>query len=142
MVPIFHGAFLLVPIYKVPIQGCLFIMVLKYKVPFYNVITLIILQTEFVHTYLHPESKARITHKFRSRISFLKILPGISEEKEEKYSLGRSSIRIQLNSIQNSSGKPNHQATDNWEIKLPDNCLLYTSPSPRDLSTSRMPSSA
>ena len=27
------------------------------------------------------------------------------------------------------------------EIDL-DNCLLYTSPSPRDLSTSRMPSSA
>ena len=25
---------------------------------------------------------------------------------------------------------------------LPGNCLLYTSPSPRDLSTSRMPSSA
>ena len=25
---------------------------------------------------------------------------------------------------------------------LSDNCLLYTSPSPRDLSTSRMPSSA
>ena len=29
-------------------------------------------------------------------------------------------------------------------IKIPSvyNCLLYTSPSPRDLSTSRMPSSA
>ena len=26
--------------------------------------------------------------------------------------------------------------------ELPGNCLLYTSPSPRDLSTSRMPSSA
>ena len=26
--------------------------------------------------------------------------------------------------------------------QLKDNCLLYTSPSPRDLSTSRMPSSA
>ena len=26
--------------------------------------------------------------------------------------------------------------------KLPSGCLLYTSPSPRDLSTSRMPSSA
>ena len=26
-----------------------------------------------------------------------------------------------------------------WRVK---NCLLYTSPSPRDLSTSRMPSSA
>ena len=25
---------------------------------------------------------------------------------------------------------------------VPNNCLLYTSPSPRDLSTSRMPSSA
>ena len=25
---------------------------------------------------------------------------------------------------------------------IPDGCLLYTSPSPRDLSTSRMPSSA
>ena len=27
-------------------------------------------------------------------------------------------------------------------IPLTNNCLLYTSPSPRDLSTSRMPSSA
>ena len=31
-----------------------------------------------------------------------------------------------------------------WETvrQLPGTCLLYTSPSPRDLSTSRMPSSA
>ena len=28
------------------------------------------------------------------------------------------------------------------ESDVPDSCLLYTSPSPRDLSTSRMPSSA
>ena len=28
------------------------------------------------------------------------------------------------------------------EITQPETCLLYTSPSPRDLSTSRMPSSA
>jgi len=28
------------------------------------------------------------------------------------------------------------------DVMLPKNCLLYTSPSPRDLSTSRMPSSA
>ena len=27
-------------------------------------------------------------------------------------------------------------------LEMLDNCLLYTSPSPRDLSTSRMPSSA
>ena len=32
----------------------------------------------------------------------------------------------------------NESADDHWEVI----CLLYTSPSPRDLSTSRMPSSA
>ena len=34
--------------------------------------------------------------------------------------------------------------TDNWEVIQAEarDCLLYTSPSPRDLSTSRMPSSA
>ena len=38
-----------------------------------------------------------------------------------------------------------HQATRDWLNKHGvwfDTCLLYTSPSPRDLSTSRMPSSA
>ena len=29
-----------------------------------------------------------------------------------------------------------------WQMGLLRDCLLYTSPSPRDLSTSRMPSSA
>ena len=31
---------------------------------------------------------------------------------------------------------------DGYVIRLDYSCLLYTSPSPRDLSTSRMPSSA
>ena len=31
---------------------------------------------------------------------------------------------------------------DQIDIKVGGTCLLYTSPSPRDLSTSRMPSSA
>ena len=39
-----------------------------------------------------------------------------------------------------------HETGDNGykfiAIRLPYGCLLYTSPSPRDLSTSRMPSSA
>ena len=38
------------------------------------------------------------------------------------------------------------QSSDIWKVKMPlallYTCLLYTSPSPRDLSTSRMPSSA
>ena len=29
-----------------------------------------------------------------------------------------------------------------WRIKMTNNCLLYTSPSPRDATLSRMPSSA
>ena len=33
-------------------------------------------------------------------------------------------------------------AMANGDVVLLENCLLYTSPSPRDLSTSRMPSSA
>ena len=39
---------------------------------------------------------------------------------------------------------PEGVAGDRAEIKFPlcSHCLLYTSPSPRDLSTSRMPSSA
>ena len=32
--------------------------------------------------------------------------------------------------------------TANKQEKIDEDCLLYTSPSPRDLSTSRMPSSA
>ena len=42
------------------------------------------------------------------------------------------------------SGLPNgtHYAPVNGDGQLAGGCLLYTSPSPRDLSTSRMPSSA
>ena len=40
-----------------------------------------------------------------------------------------------------SAGKPYAEAVaGRWALDVP--CLLYTSPSPRDLSTSRMPSSA
>ena len=39
--------------------------------------------------------------------------------------------------VQDANGKP-----VNGEEKVRILCLLYTSPSPRDLSTSRMPSSA
>ena len=43
-------------------------------------------------------------------------------------------------------GRPYSEKMNNVILNLSngisDNCLLYTSPSPRDLSTSRMPSSA
>ena len=38
--------------------------------------------------------------------------------------------------------KVNAKQLRDLKTKLFNNCLLYTSPSPRDLSTSRMPSSA
>ena len=38
--------------------------------------------------------------------------------------------------------KPNYEKNDNTKIPEVIICLLYTAPSPRDLSTSRMPSSA
>ena len=39
-------------------------------------------------------------------------------------------------------GQPRLPEMDTIKIPLGRSCLLYTSPSPRDLSTSRMPSSA
>ena len=39
-------------------------------------------------------------------------------------------------------GKKNKIAADKAAVDAMRTCLLYTSPSPRDLSTSRMPSSA
>ena len=40
------------------------------------------------------------------------------------------------------SGRTREVIRQRWDIALGSPCLLYTSPSPRDLSTSRMPSSA
>ena len=41
--------------------------------------------------------------------------------------------------LENSAGHEIHTKVSSYEQRI---CLLYTSPSPRDLSTSRMPSSA
>ena len=56
------------------------------------------------------------------------LLEGLSEQAKEKIALGLG-----------------QEGIDVMDIKIDAmyiNCLLYTSPSPRDLSTSRMPSSA
>ena len=42
----------------------------------------------------------------------------------------------------NSENLQTHEEGSDLSWMSYDNCLLYTSPSPRDLSTSRMPSSA
>ena len=49
--------------------------------------------------------------------------------------IGNEILKVNYNKIQKISSKGR-------KGDLVTNCLLYTSPSPRDLSTSRMPSSA
>ena len=52
----------------------------------------------------------------------------VSKEKQEK-NVGSGEILVKINEVE-----PNREQ--------PRNCLLYTSPSPRDVEESRMPSSA
>eukprot|EP00831_Metopus_contortus_P059114 TRINITY_DN51136_c0_g1_i1.p4 TRINITY_DN51136_c0_g1~~TRINITY_DN51136_c0_g1_i1.p4 ORF type:complete len:162 (-),score=34.40 TRINITY_DN51136_c0_g1_i1:86-571(-) len=74
---------------------------------------------------------------------------------DEKYSYGVVAVRDDVvEYIESGSEKSNQEnnirqiagelkgAVRAVEYALSKNCLLYTSPSPRDLSTSRMPSSA
>ena len=48
-------------------------------------------------------------------------------------------IQVKRKKIINAESLSDNKATKNYSTNT---CLLYTSPSPRDLSTSRMPSSA
>ena len=48
----------------------------------------------------------------------------------------------EANDLLNQAGLPNLNSMEILQGGWDNTCLLYTSPSPRDLSTSRMPSSA
>ena len=54
----------------------------------------------------------------------------------------KSSNQQELDKIQNIIEAINNKENEIKSLTEADFCLLYTSPSPRDLSTSRMPSSA
>ena len=60
--------------------------------------------------------------------------------KQSIYDFFRRSAKAE--SADDSSGAPQPTATRSDERASPDTCLLYTSPSPRDVEESRMPSSA
>ena len=49
---------------------------------------------------------------------------------------------LEKNSQRNGSGIVYEELLGIWKFKYVWGCLLYTSPSPRDLAQSRMPSSA
>ena len=53
-------------------------------------------------------------------------------DSEDAFLYDKDHLRIRLHTAKNDIAK----------VTVFYNCLLYTSPSPRDLSTSRMPSSA
>ena len=56
---------------------------------------------------------------------------------------GTTPYSIQVNNTSISVGAPiNNLAAGNYQLSVLDACLLYTSPSPRDATLSRMPSSA
>ena len=50
-----------------------------------------------------------------------------------------SQVKAMADNVEEELGKAGHECR---QIEGYQTCLLYTSPSPRDLSTSRMPSSA
>ena len=89
-------------------------------------------------------------------IAYQTLLEVSREVQAEGWSFNKEFHYVMVRNTDNQIEIPNNMlqidATDNAanvELdvirrsgKLYDNCLLYTSPSPRDLSTSRMPSSA
>ena len=80
---------------------------------------------------------------FYTFLSFLFFIsfqnPNLKDLKKEKF----ISDLISKMTIEEKAGQMN-QYNGFWDAtgQMPEGCLLYTSPSPRDLSTSRMPSSA
>ena len=89
----------------------------------------------WTHTYVSPQGERRLCCASREEASFQKqyIDSGTAEGKFEPVSLEEHWNSDYMKDIR--------KRMLNGE-KLSQCCLLYTSPSPRDLSTSRMPSSA
>ena len=74
----------------------------------------------------NPEDEAKVSYKLNKR----------------NYDLVRFGVKGIENLIDPQTQKPVKVNFDTVNIGHKPYCLLYTSPSPRDLSTSRMPSSA
>ena len=67
-------------------------------------------------------------------------LPGVTPKEKDS---GHSDIEWLIDVFTEADRRGDAVAfADVYETSSLKNCLLYTSPSPRDLSTSRMPSSA
>ena len=69
-----------------------------------------------------------------------KVIESVSEQSEQIF--GKKMGVSELKPMFNSNIKESPDREPKFRVKVDTTCLLYTSPSPRDLSTSRMPSSA
>ena len=88
------------------------------------------------------EGRPNIVDEIKNKkISLVINTPMGSRSRYDEQEIGRSCIRYGVLAVTTLSGANAvlRAIRCSSEIK---NCLLYTSPSPRDLSTSRMPSSA
>ena len=80
---------------------------------------------------LHDVGKAALLHLFPK--SYSRVLDSARDD-------GAGVLELERRIIGADHAVTGRHLAERW--KLPQSCLLYTSPSPRDLSTSRMPSSA
>ena len=70
-----------------------------------------------------------LLHTRRSLVAVKMVAPGPSDN--ELRQILAAGVRV-----------PDHGRAEPWRIQVVSSCLLYTSPSPRDATLSRMPSSA
>ena len=84
---------------------------------------------------VRPDQRAIVVLEFDTRAG----KTGRGSDREACQSLARTLMDRRFNPLQTIAYIPVSEAAG---AVLDNDCLLYTSPSPRDLSTSRMPSSA
>ena len=95
---------------------------------------------------VHEDSSISITENITVHAENRKINRGIYRDFPTKYkgTLGNK-INVGFDIVEvlrNGRTEPFHTKKQSNGVRIYIGCLLYTSPSPRDLSTSRMPSSA
>mgnify|MGYP003327278992 CR=1 FL=1 len=120
------------------------IIILKFSQFFYNDLYRTVSIADSDLNLLHDSSKALIESLSNTRhpaaVLSVVIITEIGKHKPDSLSLREEILRIGTKEV-------NRLKAGLWMLELiaiisPLICLLYTSPSPRDLSTSRMPSSA
>ena len=88
----------------------------------------------------------KLTRLTRDHSLLEQLLESGAVKPEEAFGHPRRNVLVQALGINDPTPQPSEIALtlddDDLIILCSDGCLLYTSPSPRDLSTSRMPSSA